>query len=103
MRIGELCALKWSDIDFKSKQISITKTYYNPNNNTAEYSLGTPKTLSSVRKIDCDDTVINVLNKQREFFNMFKSHFEIHFMREFYFYKYHLTTRLSSTFKKNSR
>ncbi|MGP4073735.1 tyrosine-type recombinase/integrase [Piscibacillus sp. B03] len=75
MRIGELCALKWSDIDFKSKQISITKTYYNPNNNTAEYSLGTPKTLSSVRKIDCDDTVINVLNKQKEFFDMFKSHF----------------------------
>ena len=30
---GELLALKWSDIDFENNTISITKTYYNPNNN----------------------------------------------------------------------
>ena len=33
MRAGELLALKWSDIDFENDTISITKTYYNPNNN----------------------------------------------------------------------
>ncbi|MEJ7276720.1 tyrosine-type recombinase/integrase, partial [Staphylococcus epidermidis] len=33
MRAGELLALKWSDIDFENNTISITKTYYNPNNN----------------------------------------------------------------------
>lgn len=32
MRVGELCALKWSDIDFNEKTISITKTIYNPTN-----------------------------------------------------------------------
>ena len=33
MRAGEALALKWSDIDFENDTISITKTYYNPNNN----------------------------------------------------------------------
>jgi integrase len=33
MRVGELVALKWKDIDFDEHTISITKTYYNPNNN----------------------------------------------------------------------
>jgi len=37
MRAGELCALKWSDIDFKERIISITKTYYNPGNNITAY------------------------------------------------------------------
>lgn len=34
MRVGELVALKWRDINFKDRTISITKTLYNPNNNT---------------------------------------------------------------------
>jgi integrase len=34
IRVGELVALKWKDVDFKHHTISITKTYYNPNNNT---------------------------------------------------------------------
>lgn len=37
IRVGELVALKWKDIDFINHTISITKTYYNPNNNTLEY------------------------------------------------------------------
>lgn len=44
MRAGELCALKWSDIDFEEQTISITKTYYNPRNAIKEYELLTPKT-----------------------------------------------------------
>ncbi len=32
IRVGELCALKWKDIDFNKKEISIYKTYYNPTN-----------------------------------------------------------------------
>lgn len=47
MRIGELCALKWKDIDFKEKQIKIYKTYYNPTNNTVKYTLLPPKTEQS--------------------------------------------------------
>lgn len=39
IRVGELVGLKWKDIDFKNHTISITKTYYNPNNNAMEFQL----------------------------------------------------------------
>jgi integrase len=61
LRVGELCALKWRDIDFENHTISVTKTYYNPTNNKKEYKLLTPKTSTSVRIIDVDETVINEL------------------------------------------
>jgi integrase len=49
LRVGELVALKWKDVDFINHTISITKTYYNPKNNTLEYQLVTPKTRKSRR------------------------------------------------------
>jgi integrase len=42
MRVGELVALKWKGIDFEEHTISITKTYYNPTNNTLENQLVPP-------------------------------------------------------------
>ncbi|MFE0304232.1 tyrosine-type recombinase/integrase [Bacillus altitudinis] len=39
MRVSELLALKWTDIDFTKKAIRITKTYYNPNNVKTGYEL----------------------------------------------------------------
>ncbi|MCY8233900.1 tyrosine-type recombinase/integrase [Priestia endophytica] len=65
LRAGELCALKWRDIDFEEQTISISKTYYNPTNNRKEYKLLTPKTPTAVRIIDIDETVINELSKHR--------------------------------------
>lgn len=65
IRIGELCSLKWRDIDFEEQTISITKTLYNPKNNIREYHLLTPKTKSSKRKIDIDLLVLNELEKNR--------------------------------------
>lgn len=65
IRAGELCALKWRDIDFEEQTISISKTYYNPTNNRKEYKLLTPKTPTSVRIIDIDETVINKLSKHK--------------------------------------
>ncbi|MDA6151479.1 hypothetical protein OSK18_28765, partial [Escherichia coli] len=37
MRSGELCALKWSDINWETNEIRITKTLYNPDNNMKKY------------------------------------------------------------------
>ncbi len=65
IRAGELCALKWRDIDFEEQTISISKTYYNPTNNRKEYKLLTPKTPAAVRIIDIDETVINELSKHK--------------------------------------
>ncbi|BCB02121.1 site-specific integrase [Bacillus sp. KH172YL63] len=66
IRVGELIALKWKDIDFKNHTISITKTYYNPNNNTVEYQLVPPKTRKSRRKIVVDEEVIDALKEHKE-------------------------------------
>jgi integrase len=63
MRAGELVALKWKDIDFNEQTISITKTYYNPTNNTLEYQLVPPKTRKSKRAIVVDEAVIAALKK----------------------------------------
>lgn len=37
IKVGELVALKWKDIDLANQTISIFKTYYNPNNNTVQF------------------------------------------------------------------
>lgn len=65
MRVGELCALKWKDINFAEKSISITKTYWNKTNNTRNYTLNTPKTKSSKRLILVDDELINELKRYK--------------------------------------
>lgn len=61
IRVGELVALKWKDIDFKENTIRITKTYYNPINNTLKYELVTPKTKNSRRTIVVENEVMEVL------------------------------------------
>ncbi|WP_066301125.1 tyrosine-type recombinase/integrase [Bacillus sp. FJAT-29937] len=67
IQVGELVALKWKDIDFKNHTISITKTYYNPNNNnTVEYQLVPPKTRKSRRKIVVDEEVIEALKEHKK-------------------------------------
>lgn len=65
IRDGELCALKWKDIDFEEGTISITKTYYNPDNNVKAYKLLPPKTITSKRKISIDDVVLEELKKHK--------------------------------------
>lgn len=57
MRKGELLALKWEDIDFNNKTISINKTI------TRNHELQTPKTQTSNRIISISDNLINELSK----------------------------------------
>nr|WP_246031794.1 Arm DNA-binding domain-containing protein [Salibacterium salarium] len=66
IRVGELVALKWKDVDFLNHTISITKTYYNPINNAVDYQLVTPKTRKSRRKIVVDEGVIQALKDHKE-------------------------------------
>ncbi|QPC48210.1 tyrosine-type recombinase/integrase [Mangrovibacillus cuniculi] len=61
IRVGELLALKWKDIDFHQQTIRISKTYYNPNNNAEKYQLLTPKTNRSRRKVIVDEEVLETL------------------------------------------
>lgn len=66
LRIGELLALKWNDIDFTNKTLRVYKTYYNPTNNKLKYKLLTPKTESSVRTISIDEILIELLRSHKE-------------------------------------
>lgn len=61
LRIGELIALKWPDIDFNNYTARITKTYYNIERNKAGYQLDTPKNENSIRTISIDQLVIDLL------------------------------------------
>jgi len=63
LRVGELIALKESNINFKTNEITVNATYYNPNNNKKEYSLLPPKTDGSRRTIELDSFVIGLLRE----------------------------------------
>lgn len=67
MRIGEICALKWSDIDFKSNIIHVNKTlqrvYLKDVNNqtTSSIVISTPKTLNSNRDIPINKEFADII------------------------------------------
>lgn len=61
LRIGEMIALKWSDIDFENQTLRVYKTYYNPTNNKLKYQLLTPKTVGSIRTISIDPILVELL------------------------------------------
>jgi integrase len=65
MRLGELLALQWKDINFKGHTITITKTLYNPKGKEGQYELLTPKTSGSIRTIKMDPNVMTLLKKHK--------------------------------------
>lgn len=71
LRIGELLALEWEDIDFKSGILSVNKTCYYCKGENSSYSRVTysPKTKSSVREIPLPKPILaelKVLKKQAQ-------------------------------------
>lgn len=88
MRAGELCALKWKDINFEEQTISITKTYYNPTNNTTKYQLLPPKTLSAKRDIIVDEELLDSLEEHRATQNIIRmKHRKTYYDKDFVFAK----------------
>lgn len=59
MRIGEAAALQWSDINFETGLLSITKTLYYKTMD--EYKFVEPKTQASIRTIYIDTDTLNEL------------------------------------------
>lgn len=71
MRIGELCALQFKDINFENNTISVTKTLqriYNPENDIepSKIVISAPKTQSSIRKIPITKEMSKILKKLME-------------------------------------
>lgn len=69
MRIGELCALKWSDVNLSEKKVSVKKTLQRIKITEADISkktkiiIDTPKTLAGYREIPIPSFMIKHLHK----------------------------------------
>ncbi|EGQ21128.1 MULTISPECIES: tyrosine-type recombinase/integrase [Sporosarcina] len=65
MRVGELCALKWTDVNFETNEIRITKTMDMPDHNMRKFKVTPPKTKASIRTIDVDEDIISMLKSYK--------------------------------------
>ena len=67
VRLGELIALTWSDIDFKLGTLKVTKTAYRAQNEYGIWNLciDTPKTESSERLIPLPKYITDMLSQDR--------------------------------------
>lgn len=70
LRSGELSALKWSDIDFNTQMLRVTKTLYKESGRVDDYELTAPKTHGSVRVVPINDEITKMLREHRK--NQFK-------------------------------
>ena len=60
LRISELQALTWEDVDFENKAVQVNKSMFYQNKNN--WQINPTKTFSSNRKIYLDDTTIKALS-----------------------------------------
>ena len=68
IRIGELCALKWEDVDFKKNCLTINKTIQrvyikDKNKNISKVIITTPKTKNANREIPINKDFLEILKK----------------------------------------
>lgn len=66
MRRSEILGLRWQDVDFKNKTVSINQTVLSLIGNSAVIS-PTTKTKSSRRTITISDTLVDILHVQRAY------------------------------------
>lgn len=67
LRIGELLALTWNDIDFDKNILSVTKTCHDGNENGKHSRIiDTPKTENSRRQIPLSKTLVKMLKEMKK-------------------------------------
>ena len=73
LRIGEVCGLKWEDIDFKKGCISVNKTVerISLGNGKTKVVVGDPKTESSIRKVYVPTFIIELLKDHKKSSELF--------------------------------
>ncbi|WP_432355263.1 tyrosine-type recombinase/integrase [Sporosarcina sp. A2] len=64
-RSGEICALKWTDVNFEANTVRITKSIYSPTNNMRVYEITPPKTYNSIREVTMDPGIMDMLMKHK--------------------------------------
>lgn len=68
LRIGELLALEWEDIDFVKGMITVSKSCHYGHDENGKYArfIDTPKTYHSIREIPLPKQLIPILKKHRK-------------------------------------
>lgn len=69
MRVGEICSLKWKNIDLEDKKIYVDKTLqriYNKNKRNSNLIIDKPKTDSSIRGIPINQKIYEILKQLRK-------------------------------------
>ena len=66
LRIGELAALTWEDIDLENNSINVDKTLYYPKWNEGEYVVGEPKTMHAYRSVPIIESVREAICRHKE-------------------------------------
>lgn len=68
LRVGEVCALRWENVDFESKKIHVEKTIervYSSNEKKAMIIIDTPKSITSIRTIQINSKLYGILKQIR--------------------------------------
>ena len=70
LRIGEICALKWNDIDLVNGFIHVTKTVQRIKDSSGKINktklyVGEPKSLSSIREIPLPEPLVKILRNNK--------------------------------------
>ena len=71
IRIGELCALRWCDIDMSSEKLKIRHTLQrlmtlDDHNHKTQLFIGTPKSLASIRDIPLEENIIKAIKNHKK-------------------------------------
>ena len=69
LRVGEICALKWKNIDLEKRELQIKYTLqriYDENQKNTKINLDTAKTKTSIRKIPISNKLYNILVKLKD-------------------------------------
>ena len=59
LRLGEIFALKWDDIDFKTKEIRVDEAF--AREEAKQYGFKSPKSENGYRKVPCSDEILEKL------------------------------------------
>ena len=68
LRVGEVCALRWENVDFETRRIHVEKTIeriYSKEENKTIVIIDTPKSITSVRTIRINSKLYNILKQIR--------------------------------------
>ena len=68
LRVGEVCALRWENVDFETRRIHVEKSIeriYSKEENKTIVIIDTPKSITSVRTIPINSKLYNILKQIR--------------------------------------